>query len=132
MVLDEAVAQSSNPDFKAEPFFINHQDIELSKFAAEISVDQYSLTQSKEVTDTMTEQARKQEEEKKGEQLRQQAEHLMVDFRMDYVDRQLKNVQQEIIHASSDPEKTKALMLQFRELQNLRNILARQVGKNLI
>ena len=42
-ILDEAVKRSLHAGFKAEPYFIHHDDIEISKIATEMAMENYQL-----------------------------------------------------------------------------------------
>lgn len=46
-ILHEACEHSTEPGFKAEPYFINHEDINMSKLATDMSMDRYHLSQRK-------------------------------------------------------------------------------------
>ena len=51
---------------------------------------------------------------------------------MDYVEAQLKEIQNKMRTVANDMEQLKALMEQFRDMQMLRNQLARQLGSNIV
>ena len=61
-----------------------------------------------------------------------QVDHLLTDIRMDYVERHLKELQVQMAQAASDMEKLKTLMADYRDMQNMRNQLARKLGSNII
>lgn len=130
-VLHEACEHSAEPGFKAEPYFINHEDINISKLATDMSMDRYHLSQRKaDCPDN--EEALLQAERNQTESLRNQTIHLLLDFRMDYVEAQLKEIQNKMRTVANDMEQLKALMEQFRDMQMLRNQLARQLGSNIV
>lgn len=130
-ILHEACEHSTEPGFKAEPYFINHEDINMSKLATDMSMDRYHLSQRK--TDGPdNEEAQLQAERNQTESLRNQTIHLLLDFRMDYVEAQLKEIQNKMRTVANDMEQLKALMEQFRDMQMLRNQLARQLGSNIV
>ncbi len=131
-ILEEAAEKSGEEGFIAEPYFVNHSDIEISRIASELSIDKYALTKAKAHTEVLDEQHRKLEEEKKTEQLRQQAEHLTLDLRMDIVDNKLKTLKEALVNNVSDKEKMQSIMKEFSEMQKMRNRLARQLGKNIV
>lgn len=132
-ILQEAVEQSGKEGFRAESYFLNHHDVEISKLANDLTIDHYALVKGdKEKNVVLTEQEQAIEREKTTSKLRSQAEHLMLDFRMDYVERNLKSLQQQLLSASSNPELTKQLLEQYREMQQIRNMLAKQVGLNIM
>ena len=130
-VLHEACEHSTEPGFKAEPYFINHEDINMSKLATDMSMDRYHLSQRK-ANGPDNEEAQLQAERNQTESLRNQTIHLLLDFRMDYVEAQLKEIQDKMRTVANDMEQLKALMEQFRDMQMLRNQLARQLGSNIV
>lgn len=130
-ILHEACEHSTEPGFKAEPYFINHEDINMSKLATDMSMDRYHLSQRK-ADGLDNEEAQLQAERNQTESLRNQTIHLLLDFRMDYVEAQLKEIQDKMRTVANDMEQLKALMEQFRDMQMLRNQLARQLGSNIV
>lgn len=130
-ILHEACEHSTEPGFKAEPYFINHEDINMSKLATDMSMDRYRLSQRK-ADGPDNEEAQLQAERNQTESLRNQTIHLLLDFRMDYVEAQLKEIQAKMRTVANDMEQLKALMEQFRDMQMLRNQLARQLGSNIV
>lgn len=130
-ILHEACEHSTDPGFKAEPYFINHEDINMSKLATDMSMDRYHLSQRK-ADGPNNEEAQLQAERNQTESLRNQTIHLLLDFRMDYVEAQLKEIQDKMRTVANDMEQLKALMEQFRDMQMLRNQLARQLGSNIV
>ena len=130
-VLSEAAEHCTDPSFVAEPYFINHEDINISKLATDLSMDHYHLSQSK-TEGPDNEEARLQALRNETEDLRGRAIHLLLDFRMDYVEAQLKKLQTEMKTLGNDMEKLKEHMERYRDMQHLRNQLARQLGSNII
>lgn len=130
-ILHEACEHSTEPGFKADPYFINHEDINMSKLATDMSMDRYHLSQRK-ADGPNNEEAQLQAERNQTESLRNQTIHLLLDFRMDYVEAQLKEIQAKMRTVANDMEQLKALMEQFRDMQMLRNQLARQLGSNIV
>jgi DNA primase len=64
--------------------------------------------------------------------LRQQVQHLILDFRMDIVNQHLKDIQRQLKEVGSDMTKAKELMEDFKQTQELRNALARQRGSDVM
>ena len=134
-ILSEAVEHSQDEGFSAEQFFVHHDDIEVSKVAADLSVDKYTL--SNEHDDTADNKEKNEdklraEHENYIDQLRTQTEHLLNDFRMDYLEQRLKTLQGEINNAVSDPDRMKKLMEDYKATHELRSKLARMLGNNII
>ena len=61
-----------------------------------------------------------------------QTKHLLLDFRMDYVEQHLKELQQQIAASARDLNALRGLMQEFKDMQEIRNNLAKQLGSNVI
>jgi DNA primase len=132
-ILSEAVAHHDDSDFVAEQYFIHHPDIEISKLASAMSVDRYQLINSPKKDELpKTAEELRQEKESEIEILRQQTLHLILDFRMDYVEHHLKELQQQISLSVNEPDKLMKLMAEFKEMQQIRNALAKKLGNDII
>ena len=130
-MLDEAVEKSGEAGFKAETWFLHHNDIDVSRLATALATEEYHLT-PRHTDGPQNEEAERQREANKTEALRMQVDHLLTDIRMDYVERHLKELQVQMAQAASDMEKLKTLMADYRDMQNMRNQLARKLGSNII
>lgn len=134
-ILSEAVEHSSDEGFSAEQYFVHHDDIEVSKVAADLSMDKYTLSNERAATADDAEKNADElrvERENHIDQLRSQTEHLLNDFRMDFLEQRLKTLQSEINNAVSDPERMKHLMEEYKTMHELRSKLARMLGNNII
>lgn len=134
-ILSEAVEHSSDEGFSAEQYFVHHDDIEVSKVAADLSMDKYTLSNERAATADDAEKNAGElrvERENHIDQLRSQTEHLLNDFRMDFLEQRLKTLQSEINNAVSDPERMKRLMEEYKTMHELRSKLARMLGNNII
>ena len=132
-ILTEAASHAGDPDFKAETYFISHEDIDVSQVATQLSNDRYRLPeQSEKPEGELSEGERKRVEIDAQDRLREQTEHLIRDFQMDYLDHRAKELQQQITASVSEPEKMRALMEEFKEVQGLRSALAKKLGNNII
>ena len=118
-VLREAVEHSDDKDFKADRYFMQHPDPEISQLASMLGIDSHQLSRSFE----------RQENER---DLRQRMQHLILDFRMDIVNQHMKEVQRQLKDAGSDMELVRELMEEYKQTQELRNALARQRGTDVI
>ena len=116
-VLEEAVAHSGDDGFIASEFFSRHHDIKVSALAAEMLLDPVQLTKSL--------QPKEQEET-----LRQEVEHLVLDFRMDYVNAHIQVLRQQI--AANDPERLPQQMEELKTMMELRNLMAKKLGTSII
>lgn len=134
-ILSEAVKHSSDEGFSAEQYFVHHDDIEVSRVAADLSMDKYTLSNERATTADDAEKNADElrvERENHIDQLRSQTEHLLNDFRMDFLEQRLKTLQSEINNAVSDPERMKRLMEEYKTMHELRSKLARMLGNNII
>lgn len=134
-ILSEAVEHSSDEGFSAEQYFVHHDDIEVSRVAADLSMDKYTLSNERAATADDAEKNADElrvERENHIDQLRSQTEHLLNDFRMDFLEQRLKTLQSEINNAVSDPERMKRLMEEYKTMHELRSKLARMLGNNII
>ena len=118
-ILQEAVEHSAEPDFKADLYFMQHPDPEVSQLAANLGIDRHQLSRSFQVNSS-------------SNLLRQRIEHLILDFRMDIVSQHLKELQRKMKEVGSDMAQVKELMEDYKQTQELRNALARQRGSDVI
>ncbi len=118
-ILQEAVEHSGDAGFKADLYFMQHPDPQVSQLAASLGIDRHQLSRSFQVNAT-------------GSSLRQRIEHLILDFRMDIVSQHLKELQLKMKEIGSDMSKLKDIMDDYKQTQELRNALARQRGSDVI
>ena len=119
-ILREAVEHSGDEGFKAEQYFMQHPDPEISQLATQLGIDNHQLSRIFEM---------KQSEGS----LRQRIQHLILDFRMDIVNQHLKDIQRELREIKAEHrERMRELMDDFKDTQELRNALARQRGSDVI
>ena len=118
-MLAEAVAHSGDEGFKAESYFMNHPDIEVSKAAMQLAVDRHQLG------------GRFVVEPREGA-LRQRVVHLVMDLRMDLVSQRLKEIQLAMRQASDDMEHVMKLMQEYKDTQELRDALAKKLGSDVM
>ena len=118
-ILSEAVEHCTDADFKAENYFIHHEDINISQIATMMSEDLIQLAESQ--------QMRIDEES-----IRNRTLHLILDFRMDYLDERLKTLQAQIASSANNAELTMKLMAEYKDASQLRNAIAKQLGSNIL
>ena len=116
-ILDEAVAHSHEPNWTAERYFINHDEIEISRFAVPLSDLRNQKSEAKEPD---------------IEEIRQRTLHLLLDFRVNYLDRRLREIKAEIASVGNDETRLRELMTEFKEKSEFRNELARKIGSNIL
>ncbi len=130
-ILDEAVArQKENAAFKAETYFTSHPDPEISRLATRLAFDRHQLggrfMYDKEDDDPEL------RHQKMIERLRPRVLHLVMDFRLSIVEARLKQIQQELRQVGSDTERMMQLLQEHKETKELRDVLAKRLGSDLI
>lgn len=118
-ILEEAVEHVNDDGFDTQNFFINHEDITISKLAADMSQDKFHLCESQQVKNDQ-------------ESLRNRTLHLILDFRKEYLDGRLKAIKRDIAQVTNDMERMRALMSEYQETMHLRNELAKKLGNNIM
>ena len=118
-ILEEAVEHVNDDGFDTQNYFINHEDITISKLAADMSQDKFHLCESQQVKNDQ-------------ESLRNRTLHLILDFRKEYLDGRLKAIKRDIAQATNDMERMRALMSEYQEAMHLRNELAKKLGNNIM
>ena len=118
-ILAEAVEQSEKPDFKAESYFCNHADVQVSQLATRLAIDRHQLG------------GRFVLEPREGS-LRQRVLHLVMDFRLNIVENRLKEIQRQLQQVGSDVEKMMKLLKEHKETKEIRDELAKRLGSDLV
>ena len=134
-ILEEAVGHSQDEGFNAEQFFIHHENMDVSRIATDLCVDKYRMLDEQKTAanaEPKNKDELKAEEENRIENLRQQTEHLLNDFRMDYLEQRLRQLQAQISQASADHDRLMQLMEEYKTAHELRSKLARLLGNNII
>lgn len=132
-ILSEAVAHSSDKGFVAEQYFIHNDDIEISRTATKLSIDELQfLAKDNGGEEPKSEKELLVEEEERIARLRGQVEHLLNDFRMDYLDKRLRRLQTDITAAVNDADRMRELMEEYKNVHKLRGQLAKVLGKNIV
>ena len=131
-ILSEAVSHSGEEGFVAEQYFVHHDDIEISKLASKLSMDAYQVMETQKPASETKYMDEEQLAREAQEALRNHTIHLVMDYRMDYVEQRLKDLMREIAEASNDAERMQQLMLEYKDMHQIRNALAKQLGNNII
>ena len=117
-ILTEAIEHSGDENFKAEEYFTHHPDILISTLAVKLSVDRFQLSESMQMKEREID-------------LRDRIMHLILDYRMDYVEQHLKELQASL-SAESDLNKVMEIMGEIKKMQDMRNVLARKLGNDIV
>lgn len=130
-MLAEAVArQQDDPSFKAQTYFCNHPDPEVSRLATRMAFDRHPLggrfKYEKDEEDPET------VHNKMLERLRPRILHLVMDFRLDIVEARLKDIQQQLRQVGSNMELMMKLLKEHKDTKELRDALAKRLGSDLI
>ena len=118
-ILDEAVAHSGDEGFKAEEYFTQHPDLDISTLAVKMSVEDFKLSKSLQV---------KQRENG----LRDTIMHMVLDFRMDWVEQHLKELRVQLSSMSNNVEQMMQTMSEIKRMQDIRNLLAKRLGNDIV
>ena len=117
-ILAEAKEQSQNSDFRAEEYFIHHPDIEIAQLAAELCAEQFQLSESMQL-------------KKNENRLRDSVIHLILDFRKDFIEHHLKELQARL-PLETEPDRILELMNDIKRMREVRNALAKKLGINIV
>ncbi len=124
-ILAEAGQHLREKDFTCEHYFISHSDPSISQLAAELSSDRYQLSKY---------HSKGQHIVADEERLHELVPTLMTNFKNAIVEEELKH----IMRALQDPETAKteekyiALMKRYKEVQRIRDIMAKRLGDRVI
>ncbi len=118
-ILEEAVAHSSDEGFKAETYFTHHPDLDISMLAVKMSVEDFKI-------------AEKLQQKASSITLCDQVMHLILDYRMDYVEQRLKALKTELSAANRNMERMLQIMQEIKQMQEIRNILAKRLGADIV
>ena len=118
-ILQEAVEHSGEEGFKAETYFMQHPDIEISELAIKLAIDRHQLGKGFQL-----------KERENG--LRQNVIHLVLDLRLDIIEKRLKEIQAQLKEAGNDTEKVMSLLTELKDTQQIRDAIAKQLGNDLV
>lgn len=117
-ILAEAVAHSGDPDFQCEKYFTLHADYDISSTAIKLCADNVMLSKSLQM-DTSP------------ERLREKIDHLLSDYRNEYIQQNIKKLTSEINGLADDPDKQLELMAKLQEAQQWRAMIAKKIGSRI-
>lgn len=131
-ILDEAVAHVHDAGFDSGQYFLHHEDVNIARIAVTLSTDRYRLPESLKPQMPADTEGQREQEQRQEEELRQQTVHLLLDYRMDYVNRRLRELQARITAASGDMAALRPAMEEYSRMQKIRNGLAKKLGSDII
>ena len=145
-ILDEAVEQCENENFVASHYFLAHEDLEISKLAADMMSTKYQLSNYfKPKDDFIQKQTTVSEEQQKADnearkmlKEREQLERWVVSdifalknayikHRMDELSKRIKEYQ-----SNEDYEKVMELLGEKKELDNMKTLLSHELGDRIV
>ncbi|MGP1466690.1 MAG: DNA primase [Porphyromonadaceae bacterium] len=117
-ILEEATEHSNEPYFNSEQYFTRHTDVELSNIATQMLMD-VPLTKSLQI-------------KKDKDALCNDVNHLLLDFRKNFMEEKLRQLKTEISKAMGDNDKLRQLMAEYADIQKRRNNMATLLGNNIV
>ena len=117
-ILQEAVTHSADEGFEAMTYFNHHPDFEVSSLAARLSADDGIFTKHLQLEET-------------EEYLCNMAQHLVLDFKQNWVEQRLATLRSELSLAGNDMEKMTRVLKEIKEMSELRNLLGSKVGRRV-
>ena len=117
IMLQEAVEHGREENFNSEAYFTLHPDYDISSHAIKLVSDSLTLSKSFEVKLSI-------------EQLRDKIEHLLYEFRNDYIKEKLVRLRKEI-KVTQDHEKLEELLRELQETEKIRTAIAKKIGGSL-
>ena len=118
-ILEEAVSHNSDDNFKAETYFLNHDDVEISQLANRLCQERFQLSESRMPIIN-------------AETLMQRIQHLLLDFRFEWIENHIRNVKAELNTIKDDTQRRRELMEDLMDKMKIRKELAKLLGKNLV
>ena len=117
-ILQEAVEHSADPSWVSLTYFTHHPDINISTIASQMGADKFQLSESLQVKTS-------------EESLRSSVMHIILDFRLNYVKRHLKDLRTELL-STKDSSRMMEIMAEIKKMQEVRNILAQKLGSDIV
>ena len=118
-ILKEAVEHSKDENFDSEKYFTLHPDYDISSISIKLCADNVILSKSlqMEVTPYI---------------LREQAEHLLLDFLNEYLMQRINQLTTEIKQAGDDMDKQMTLIGELPNVQKMRMQISQKTGTSVI
>ena len=124
-ILNEAIAHQANNGFKAERYFLMHENPTVSQFAGNLISERYQLSKYHSKGQKII-----GDEERLGELI----PHLVINYKYAIVGEELKKMLQQLQDPSitNDAEKCNDLMNRYSELRQTQNLMAKHLGDRVV
>ena len=132
-ILNEAVEQSLNIEFVPSRYFLAHPDQEISKIAANLQSDRYTL--SKIHIKQFGENAKKEDTPLAEEKhLLKDVPRVLTELKDAYITKQIRDIKEEMAakQKEGDLDATIELMQQIKQLEDIKKALAKALGERII
>ena len=93
--------------------------MKIAELASRFSADDFVLSKSLQV-------------EENEKELRDRVMHMVLDFRMEYVEEHLRDLQQKLKSVAQDVEAALNVMKEIKRMQQIRNLLAKELGNDIL
>ena len=122
-LLKEAESQIHNSHFSSERYFISHPNPTISKIAVEMISDRYRLSKSNEQVLTKDE-----------ERLYELITHLLIDFKLDILEEEMKKTIQQLNlpEIAKDPQRAMEVMKLYKDLTHTMKEMAKRAGDRVV
>ncbi len=116
-IMQEAVEHTGEENFSCEHYFTSHHDYDISNLAIKLTSDALTLSKSLEVKLSI-------------EQLRDKIEHLLYEFRREYITDKLTQIRNEI-KTTTDSKRQMELIVELQETEKILTAIAKKIGGSL-
>ena len=114
-ILGEAMEHSGEPDFKAEAYFMQHPDVQISLLATQLAIDRHQLGKGFQL------------KERDGS-LRQQVLHLVLDYRYFYLGKREKEL---LTALKTSKDNYMETMKEYMRIKRLYDAVSKKLGRDV-
>ena len=124
-MLAEAAAHLHDEGFRAEHYFGTHPDPDISRYAAALMEERYTLSKY---------HTKAQRIATDEERLMELVPHVMTDFKFAIVEEELKHTQQALLNPENlhDEARYLNIMRHYKELSEVQRLIARRLGDRVL
>ena len=125
LILKEAEEHIADKNFRAEKYFLSHQNPEVSKTAVNMISEKYQLSKY---------HSKGQKIITEEERLYELIPRLLLDFKLSIIEEEIKHILLALSDPKNnkDPQRTTEIMKKYMELQKIQNIMAQKAGDRVI